>query len=56
MNVKIINLDRNNEQIIVSEKVIGDEETKENLKGYKKGDIIYYLFYLFRVTSKSHNC
>jgi small subunit ribosomal protein S1 len=40
IKVKILSLDQNTKQLIVSEKAIQEEKNKENLKGYKKGDVI----------------
>ena len=40
LSVKIISLDKKNDKLIVSEKAIQGEKLKENLKNYKKGDIV----------------
>lgn len=40
IKVKIIGLDQKTEKLIVSEKALDEERIKENLKDYKKGDVI----------------
>ena len=40
MQVKIITLDQKNETLIVSEKALEEEQIKETLKEYKKGDVV----------------
>lgn len=40
IRVKIIGLDQKSEKLIVSEKALDEEKIKQNLKDYKKGDIV----------------
>lgn len=40
IEVKIISLDQKTEKLIVSEKALEEKKIKENLKNYKKGDLI----------------
>ncbi len=40
MEVKIIGLDQKTDKLIVSEKALEEKKIKENLKNYKKGDIV----------------
>lgn len=40
MKVKIINLDKKTDKLVVSEKALQEKKTRETLENYKKGDVV----------------